>query len=153
MCPQCDKYCPFWHLVDSCFLSQVTYLFDNGATVAFAIFMSFWGANSLETELVSRICMMVTSAATMFLEFWKRRQSVLSWEWDLTNFEEHEQPRPEYELRVKTTRINPVTKKREPFLPMWNKAGRVAFTSSFVLFMVSKLRRIEKQRRFMWKVT
>jgi hypothetical protein len=73
----------------------------------------------------------------MFLEFWKRRQSVLSWEWDLTSFEDNEQTRPEYEVQVKTKRINPVTKKWEPFLPAWHKAGRVLFTTSFVFFMVS----------------
>ena len=72
----------------------------------------------------------------MFLELWKRRQAVIAWEWDLTNFEEEEQTRPEYEAKVKTTRINPVTKKPEPFLPPWNKAARVVVTTSFVLFMV-----------------
>ena len=63
MCPMCPEFCPFWPLSDSCILSKVTYLFDNGMTVAFACLMSFW--------------------ATTFLEFWKRRQAVLSWEWDL----------------------------------------------------------------------
>ena len=36
-------------------------------------------------------------AATSFIEFWKRRQAVIAWEWDLHNFEEEEQTRPEYE--------------------------------------------------------
>ena len=63
MCPQCKTFCPFWPLYDSCILSRLTYLVDNGMTVAFACLMSFW--------------------ATTFLEFWKRRQAVLSWEWDL----------------------------------------------------------------------
>ena len=40
----------------------------------------------------------------MFLEFWKRRQSVIAWEWDLSNFEEEEQTRPEYEANVRTKR-------------------------------------------------
>ena len=44
--------------------------------------------------------------------------------------------RPEYEASVKTTRINPVTKKREPFLTTWNKVVRVAVSASSVLFMV-----------------
>ena len=73
----------------------------------------------------------------MFLEVWKRRQSVIAWEWDLTTFEDDEQTRPEFEVKVKTKRINPVTKKPEPFLPAWNKAARVVFTASFVFFMVS----------------
>ena len=43
MCPVCDYYCDYWKLHDSCFLSKVTYLFDNDSTVFFSIFMSFWG--------------------------------------------------------------------------------------------------------------
>ena len=74
--------------------------------------------------------------ATAFIEFWKRRQAVIAWEWDLTNFEEEEQTRPEFEASVKTTRINPVTKKPEPYLPTWNKCYRVTATWSVVLFMV-----------------
>lgn len=72
----------------------------------------------------------------MFLAFWKRRQAVIAWEWDLSNFEDEEVTRPEYEANVKTKRINPVTKKPEPYLPPWNKMGRVALTMSFVFFMV-----------------
>ena len=74
--------------------------------------------------------------ATAFIEFWKRRQAVIAWEWDLTNFEEEEQTRPEFEASIKTTRINPVTKKPEPYLPTWNKCYRVTATWSVVLFMV-----------------
>ena len=48
MCPVCDIFCDFWKLSDSCFLSKVTYLFDNDSTVFFAIFMSFWGRLSLK---------------------------------------------------------------------------------------------------------
>ena len=75
-------------------------------------------------------------AATSFIEFWKRRQAVIAWEWDLTNFEDEEQTRPEYETNVKTTRINPVTRKHEPYLSPWDKAARVLFTNSFVFVMV-----------------
>ena len=75
--------------------------------------------------------------ATAFIEFWKRRQAVIAWEWDLTNFEEEEQTRPEFEAHVKTTRVNPVTKKPEPYMPSSNKASRVTFTYTIVLFMVS----------------
>ena len=64
MCPVCDTYCTYWKLKDSCLLAQLTYFFDNNATIFFAIFMSFW--------------------ATMFLELWKRKQAILQWEWDLT---------------------------------------------------------------------
>ena len=43
MCPQCDERCGYWHLVDSCIYSKLSYIFDNYATVAFAAFMAIWG--------------------------------------------------------------------------------------------------------------
>ena len=43
MCPLCDKVCDYQKLDSSCLFAQITYLFDNPATVFFAIFMSFWG--------------------------------------------------------------------------------------------------------------
>ncbi|KAH0616784.1 hypothetical protein JD844_028174 [Phrynosoma platyrhinos] len=70
MCPICDKYCPFMRLSDSCIYAKVTHLFDNGATVFFAVFMAVW--------------------ATVFLEFWKRRRAVIAYDWDLIDWEEEE---------------------------------------------------------------
>ena len=61
---------------------------------------------------------------------------MIVWEWDLTNFDEEEQTRPEFEAHVKTTRINPVTKKAEPYLPSFSKMYRVTFTMSIVLTML-----------------
>ncbi|KYM82164.1 Anoctamin-5 [Atta colombica] len=115
LCPLCDKACSYQRLGDSCIFSKLTYLFDNPATVFFAIFMSFW--------------------ATTFLELWKRRQAVLVWEWDLQNAEYDEEPRPEFETSVKTFRINPVTKEKEPYLPVLSKAIRSLATGSIVFFM------------------
>ncbi|OAD62918.1 Anoctamin-4, partial [Eufriesea mexicana] len=116
LCPLCDKACSYQKLGDSCIFSKLTYLFDNPATVFFAIFMSFW--------------------ATTFLELWKRRQAVIIWEWDLQNVESDEEPRPEFETTVKTFRINPVTREREPYLPVWSKALRACATGSMVFFMI-----------------
>uniref|UniRef100_A0A3B3H5A9 Anoctamin n=1 Tax=Oryzias latipes TaxID=8090 RepID=A0A3B3H5A9_ORYLA len=65
MCPLCDAVCDYWHLSTVCSLARASYLFDNGATVLFAIFMSLWAA--------------------CFLEHWKRRQMCLKHTWDLTN--------------------------------------------------------------------
>nr|XP_050845862.1 anoctamin-4 [Vespula vulgaris]XP_050845863.1 anoctamin-4 [Vespula vulgaris]XP_050845864.1 anoctamin-4 [Vespula vulgaris]XP_050845865.1 anoctamin-4 [Vespula vulgaris] len=116
LCPLCDKACGYQRLGESCIFSKLTYLFDNPATVFFAIFMSFW--------------------ATTFLELWKRRQAVLVWEWDLQNTEDDEEPRPEFETSVKTFRINPVTREREPYLPAWSKVMRFFATGSLVFFMI-----------------
>lgn len=67
---------------------------------------------------------------------WKRRQAVLAWEWDLQNGENDEEPRPEFEASVKTFRINPVTREREPYLPVWDRTRRYIATGSIVFFMV-----------------
>ncbi|XP_066593098.1 anoctamin-4 [Prorops nasuta] len=116
LCPLCDKACAYQKLGESCIFSKLTYLFDNPATVFFAIFMSFW--------------------ATTFLELWKRRQAVIVWEWDLQNTDGDEEPRPEFEASVKTFRINPVTREREPYLPASSRAMRYCVTGTMVFFMI-----------------
>ncbi|KAJ8668107.1 hypothetical protein QAD02_009770 [Eretmocerus hayati] len=116
LCPVCDKACPYPKLGDSCLFARLTYLFDNASTVFFAIFMSFW--------------------ATTFLEMWKRRQAVLAWEWDLQNSDGDEEPRPEFETSVKTFRINPVTREREAYLPVWSRTLRYICSGSIVFFMI-----------------
>uniref|UniRef100_A0A8K9WW70 Anoctamin n=1 Tax=Oncorhynchus mykiss TaxID=8022 RepID=A0A8K9WW70_ONCMY len=78
MCPLCDGVCDYWHLSTACGTARASHLFDNPATVFFAIFMSLWVAT--------------------FLEHWKRRQISLNHSWDLTGLEEEEDhPRPKYE--------------------------------------------------------
>lgn len=51
-------------------------------------------------------------AVTLFLEFWKRRQARLEYEWDLVDMEE-EQPqlqiRPEFEIKCTRRRLNKIT--------------------------------------------
>ncbi|CAK9298488.1 unnamed protein product [Gordionus sp. m RMFG-2023] len=113
MCPLCDEFCTFWKLSDSCLYSKLAYLFDNPATIAFAIFMSFW--------------------STLFLELWKRKQNELAWDWDTKDFEEEEIVRPEYETQVKTLRKNPITNTLEPYLPLYSKALRLMGTGITVL--------------------
>ncbi|XP_017770278.1 PREDICTED: anoctamin-4-like [Nicrophorus vespilloides] len=116
LCPLCDKACRYQKLIDSCKFARLTYLFDNPATVFFAIFMSLW--------------------ATLFLELWRRKQSVIQWEWDLQGIEEDEEPRPEFETSVKTYRTNPVTREKEAYLPTWSKTLRYFATGSAVFFML-----------------
>ncbi|XP_020601882.1 anoctamin-4-like isoform X1 [Orbicella faveolata] len=118
MCPRCDRGCPYWHLYDTCIYSKVAYVFDNEFTVVFAIFMSIW--------------------ATMFLEFWKRRQAEIAYEWDLLGYEdEEEQPRPEYEALALETRLNPITKVEEPFISIGKKVPRFVCGISFIVFMLA----------------
>ncbi|CAL4063553.1 unnamed protein product, partial [Meganyctiphanes norvegica] len=73
---------------------------------------------------------------TMFLELWKRKQAVIQWQWDLEQYEEEEELRPEYEEKVMTTRINPITNKPEPYLPLWNQLTRYVAANSVVILML-----------------
>ncbi|KAM9807510.1 anoctamin-5 [Neosynchiropus ocellatus] len=96
MCPLCDKKCSFWKLNTTCNSSWQSHLFDNVGTVFFAIFMGIW--------------------VTLFLEFWKRRQARLEYEWDLVDFEEEQQQlqlRPEYETKCTNRKLNRITQETE----------------------------------------
>ncbi|XP_075423326.1 anoctamin-5 isoform X4 [Ascaphus truei] len=147
MCPLCDQRCEFWRLNSTCEPSQYSHLFDNVATLFFAIFMGIW--------------------VTLFLEFWKRRQARLEYEWDLVDFEEEQQQlqlRPEYEAKCTQKKRNPVTQElelvakrsalnilgklflcwmsiffweMEPYLPVTSKAARFCFSGATVLFWIS----------------
>ncbi|KAA0720764.1 Anoctamin-2 [Triplophysa tibetana] len=98
MCPLCDRACDFWHLSTACGTARASHLFDNPATVFFAIFMSLWAA--------------------MFLEHWKRIQISLNYSWDLTGMEEEEEhPRPKYEtllLQKRQRKMKNTKNKNEP---------------------------------------
>ncbi|GAB1605119.1 anoctamin-4-like isoform X2 [Argonauta hians] len=121
MCPLCDHRCPYWNLSQACFHARASNLVDNAATVFFAIFMSFWG--------------------TLFLEFWKRKQAVIQWKWNLHYQEEEEPPRPEYLAKMasdKKYRRDPISQLDEPYIPFWTRQIPVIFFSySLMLFMVA----------------
>ncbi|XP_037695094.1 anoctamin-3 isoform X2 [Choloepus didactylus] len=139
MCPLCDKNCSLQRLNDSCIYAKVTYLFDNGGTVFFAIFMAIWGmekAQPLDLDLNSS---QVTSSATVFLEFWKRRRSILTYAWDLIEWEEEEETlRPQFEAKYyKMERVNPITGKPEPHQPFSDKITRLLVSVSGIFFMIS----------------
>uniref|UniRef100_A0A4W5ML15 Anoctamin n=1 Tax=Hucho hucho TaxID=62062 RepID=A0A4W5ML15_9TELE len=117
MCPLCDKKCSYWKLNSTCLSSWQSHLFDNEGTVFFAMFMGIW--------------------VTLFLEFWKRRQAQLEYEWDLVDFEEEQQQlqiRPEFETRCTDQRLNQITQVRAPYLPLPKKCGRFCLSSVTVLF-------------------
>uniref|UniRef100_A0A4W6DBM3 Anoctamin n=1 Tax=Lates calcarifer TaxID=8187 RepID=A0A4W6DBM3_LATCA len=86
----------------------------------FAIFMGIW--------------------VTLFLEFWKRRQARLEYEWDLVDFEEEQQQlqlRPEYETKCTNRKLNRITQEMEPYLPITNKCARTCLSGATVLFWIS----------------
>ncbi|XP_053777562.1 anoctamin-6 isoform X2 [Desmodus rotundus] len=116
MCPQCN-ICPFWELNITCASSQKLCIFDSFGTLVFAVFMGLW--------------------VTLFLEFWKRRQAELEYEWDTVELQQEEQPRPEYEARCTHMVINEITQEEErvPFTT-WGKCIRVVLCTSAVLFWI-----------------
>uniref|UniRef100_A0A7N8XXC6 Anoctamin n=1 Tax=Mastacembelus armatus TaxID=205130 RepID=A0A7N8XXC6_9TELE len=117
MCPLCDKKCGYWKLNSTCNSSWQSHLFDNVGTVFFAIFMGIW--------------------VTLFLEFWKRRQARLEYEWDLVDFEEEQQQlqlRPEYETKCTNRKMNRIT---QPYLPITSKCARICLSGATVLFWIS----------------
>uniref|UniRef100_A0A5F5PZS3 Anoctamin n=1 Tax=Equus caballus TaxID=9796 RepID=A0A5F5PZS3_HORSE len=117
MCPQCDKGCPFWRLNITCESSKKLCIFDSFGTLVFAVFMGIW--------------------VTLFLEFWKRRQAELEYEWDTVELQQEEQPRPEYEARCTHVVINEITQEEEriPFTA-FGKCIRMTVCASAVLFWV-----------------
>ncbi|XP_030844356.1 anoctamin-4-like isoform X4 [Strongylocentrotus purpuratus] len=117
MCPLCDRRCPYWTLSDSCFYSKLTYLFDNEATVFFACFMSLW--------------------ATMFCEFWKRRQNTIDYDWDLFGFEEQEENiRPEFEAKAPDRRVSPITNLPEKYMKFSKRFPRFSTSVLTIAFMI-----------------
>ncbi|KAK2168871.1 hypothetical protein NP493_1213g00013 [Ridgeia piscesae] len=117
MCPKCDRMCSYWRLSQGCTYARLTFLFDNKATVLFAFIMAIW--------------------TTVFLEFWKRRQQELQYEWDLIDFDLEERLRPEFELKVKQKRQNPITLEMEPYQSWSTRLTRTLSAYSVVLMMIT----------------
>ncbi|XP_063357266.1 anoctamin-6 [Pelmatolapia mariae] len=117
MCPQCDT-CKYWTLNSTCNTSKNLCIFDNFGTLVFAVFMSVW--------------------VTLFLEFWKRYQAELEYEWDTVEFlEQEEPPRPEYEAKCIYERKNPITgvKEKVPYTAC-GRCVRVSIGMTTVIFWI-----------------
>ena len=116
MCPLCDKKCSYWDLASStCRYAYITHFFDNDGTVALAVIASIWG--------------------TLFLEFWKRRQVILSHEWHTDSFEQEEEPlRPEFPAEY--LKRNPLNGKMEPQIPKLKLYSRYGGVLSVILTMI-----------------
>uniref|UniRef100_A0A8C5UD14 Anoctamin n=1 Tax=Malurus cyaneus samueli TaxID=2593467 RepID=A0A8C5UD14_9PASS len=120
MCPLCDRDCEYWRLNTTCEPSRYSHLFDNVATLFFAIFMGIW--------------------VTLFLEFWKRRQAKLKYEWDLVDFEEEQQQlqlRPEYEAKCTQKKKNPITQVMNVLYPCYPQVSLII--ASMIAVIVYRL--------------
>ena len=103
MCPNCDGRCDYFLLHDSCYYAKITYIFDNNATVIFAFFMSVWGALQNFKKSFQSNCKCKQTrfhvSAVCFLEFWKRQQTSLQYDWDVAQYE-LEEVRPDYFMNI-----------------------------------------------------
>ncbi|XP_076341662.1 anoctamin-4-like isoform X2 [Tachypleus tridentatus] len=122
LCPRCDiKGCKYEQLGQTCTFVKITHLFDNGAAVFFAVFMSLW--------------------AVIFMELWKRYSAKITHHWDATNFDTlEEHPRPEYLAKlstVKKKKVNFITGVNEPCVSFWKRrVPCTIFSWSVVLLLI-----------------
>ena len=73
----------------------------------------------------------------LFIEFWKREQSKLQFEWDTFKFgKKTEMIRPDYEIKVNQSQRNPITGETEPYVPLTEKIKRYSFSVTVMCLMV-----------------
>lgn len=118
MCPTCDKGCEYWFLGESCTQAMLAYLFDNGATVCFTVFIACWSA--------------------AFLELWKRYSCRITYLWDLSGFDTlGEVTRPAYVAEMVLSHRNqePNRSKNKP--SRWiRKLPQAYFGLSMLLLLI-----------------
>jgi hypothetical protein len=106
-------------LSDACTDMKVSLMFNNYATIFYALFTAIWGV--------------------LFLEMWKRRQATLACEWDAVSdtwAASLDQPRPEYVAAAREQRRNPITGEWEAYIPARTRYQRIIASVAFVSFLV-----------------
>ena len=95
MCPVCDN-CGYADVKTNCNESRWVHVFDNDATVAFAVVISLWAA--------------------AFMEYWKKYSKELTHRWHVNDYTpEAEHPRPQYLQKLNTVKektVNFITNDR-----------------------------------------
>eukprot|EP00054_Salpingoeca_dolichothecata_P028843 m.222330 g.222330 ORF g.222330 m.222330 type:complete len:1024 (-) comp26328_c2_seq1:26-3097(-) len=116
MCPQCNE-CDPWQLQETCSAYKASYIFDNEATIVFAFLMALW--------------------ASFFLDFWKRRNAELAYDWDVRDFSEKEPLRPQFRpLPLKPFARNPITGKYEKYYPQTLRRIQYLVSMTTIAFML-----------------
>ncbi|KAJ8985729.1 hypothetical protein NQ317_014380 [Molorchus minor] len=117
MCPRCHYvHCKYEKLSNSCLHSNLNYIHDNYATMAFAIIISFW--------------------STIFIEFWQRKEAVLQIQWNVKALEYDTSMRPEYVEAAPLTKYSPITREYEPYIPRSVRVARFTLTLASVVLML-----------------
>ncbi|KAF0519068.1 DUF590-domain-containing protein [Gigaspora margarita] len=93
-------------------VAGISVIWDNSLTAPFALFMSIW--------------------SVLFLQFWKRTNSSIEYDWNITEFEKEELPRPEF--YGTTVRKSPITMKNEIHFPLRQRVQKL-FISGMVVFI------------------
>ena len=116
MCPICED-CDMFLLRDQCLYYTVDSFADNNLTIALAFAVCIW--------------------AFFFCKLWRRTQAYYAYKWNVYDLPEmNDYLRPEYVAVAKKTRMNPVTKEREPYFPDWVKTARTISAFTFAIIML-----------------
>ncbi|KAL0968243.1 hypothetical protein UPYG_G00264240 [Umbra pygmaea] len=115
-----------WALVPSAFLGLfLTFLMPGGGSSVELGDVEDDDGPSVSGHMVQAVFSMLWS--TLFMEFWKRRSSSLSYRWGTLQLSEgFAEPRPSFHG---TLGINPVTGRMEPLFPEWKRQLRVGLVS------------------------
>ncbi|XP_075550239.1 anoctamin-4-like [Dermacentor variabilis] len=114
----------------------------NGNVVAGDAYMGSAHSSDAYSAAIGDAYGSCSTRTTIFIEFWKRQQVVLAWEWNLSNVDTlTEVVNPEYEAKARVYKLNPVTlsvvlQRYEPHVPFWERIGRVAAANVILLFML-----------------
>lgn len=103
----------------------MAFLFDNKATVAYAVIVTVWSA--------------------LFLPAWDVAEYYFQYEWDTFDLVDGgsgginlDEPRPDFKRQVRTTRINPITGLVEQYMPARERCAKIASSFSIVAMMVRR---------------
>lgn len=95
-------------------VTGVSRVFDNALTIPFGAFIAIW--------------------ATVYLEMWKRKQAYLGWRWDVLDYEEMEDNRPDW--YGTKTRISPVTGRVEFHYPSSIRYAKMATSCTCIALAI-----------------
>lgn len=95
---------------------------------------------------IALLMLSIFCIVTLFLEFWKRRQAELEYEWDTVEYlEQEEQVRPEYEARCTHVVVNEITQVRNILVANGGYCGTMKTLSLTRAVQISNAsRRVDK---------
>ncbi|XP_063912681.1 anoctamin-3-like isoform X1 [Zophobas morio] len=119
MCPLCHsgKNCVYKPLNLSCHYAKISIIFDNHATVVFAVFMSFW--------------------ATYFINQWTRMENTLKIRWNVDFEKMDTKARLGYRESCSQRRWSSFTGSLEPYEPTRTRIVHITLSYATSLFLIA----------------